>query len=99
MRTALAALRFAAQLSVDISCKANVDMARTASQEVSALKFVVAPAAPTCYLVVKTYATLRKIFPEEWQQCQEAMEAKFESLKIFAHRWGIAGKYLSFQSS
>ncbi|KAI0151224.1 hypothetical protein BJ166DRAFT_384444 [Pestalotiopsis sp. NC0098] len=94
MRTALAALRFAAQLSVDISCKANVDMARTASQEVSALKFVVAPAAPTCYLVVKTYATLRKIFPEEWQQCQEAMEAKFESLKIFAHRWGIAEKMM-----
>ncbi|KAF7526999.1 hypothetical protein G7054_g10600 [Neopestalotiopsis clavispora] len=94
MKTALAALRFAAQLSVDISCKANVDMQRTASQEVSALKFVVAPAAPTCYLVVKTYATLRKIFPEEWQQCQEAMEAKFESLKIFAHRWGIAEKMM-----
>ncbi|KAK9782782.1 putative Zn(2)-C6 fungal-type domain-containing protein [Seiridium cardinale] len=94
LTTALAALRFAAQLSVDISCKANVDMQRTASQPVSALKFVVAPAAPTCYLVVKTYATLRKIFPEEWQNCQDAMQAKYESLRIFAYRWGIAEKMM-----
>lgn len=92
LRTALTALRFAAQLSVDISCKANVDMLNTAADKGGALKFVSAPAPPTCYLAVRTYATLRKIFPEEWQTCQAAMEAKYESLRIFARRWGIAGR-------
>lgn len=94
LRTALAALRFAAQLSVDISCKANVDMQKTAAEKGGALKFVVAPAAPTCYLVVRTYASLRRIFPEEWETCQAAMESKYESLRIFARRWGIAGTSL-----
>ncbi|KAH8200117.1 hypothetical protein TruAng_005738 [Truncatella angustata] len=93
--TAMAALRFAAQISVDISCKANVDVAKTMSQDMTALKFVVAPAAPTCYLVVKTLNSVRKIFPEEWARCQEDMRAKYDSLKVFAHRWGIAGKTLS----
>lgn len=91
---ALAALRFAAQLSTDISCKVNEDIRRTASDEGAALKYIVAPAAPTCYLVVRTYASLRRIFPEEWEHCQEAMVDKYESLVFFSQRWGIAGKLL-----
>ncbi|KAI1850552.1 hypothetical protein JX265_004262 [Neoarthrinium moseri] len=89
---ALAALRFAAQLSTDISCKVNADIKR--GEEGVALKYIVAPAAPTCYLVVKTYASLRRIFPEEWDHCQEAMVDKFESLRFFSYRWGIAEKMM-----
>jgi hypothetical protein len=91
LKTALAALRFAAQMSTDISCKVNAELKAT-GEEVASIKYLVAPAAPTCYFVVMTYASLRRIYPEEWEHCQEAIVDKFESLRYFSYRWGIAGK-------
>lgn len=91
LKTALAALRFAAQMSTDISCRVNAEV-KDKGEEVAAIKYLVAPAAPTCYFVVMTYASLRRIYPEEWEHCQEAIRDKYESLRFFSYRWGIAGK-------
>ncbi|ORY68808.1 uncharacterized protein BCR38DRAFT_139283 [Pseudomassariella vexata] len=90
LTTALTALRFAMKMSTDISCKMNGDIAR----EVNSVRYLAAPAAPTCYLVVMAYAGLRKVFPEQWDQCQIAMMEKYESLKFFSYRWGIAEKIM-----
>lgn len=51
-------------------------------------------AAPTCFLVVKVYTGLRTICPEEYQKCQDAIMDKYQSLKIFRCRWGIAGTFI-----
>lgn len=91
LKTALAALRFAAQMSTDISCKVNAELASLG--EVTVVKYLVAPAAPTCFFVVMTYASLRRIFPEEWHHCHQAMVDKYESLRFFSRRWGVAGEY------
>lgn len=87
--TALAALRFAMQLSVDISCRLNDDI-RSAPRP--SLAVLCAPAAPTCYLVIVAFAGLRRIFPEERERCEHAIGEKFESLWLFSRRWGIAGE-------
>ncbi|KAK6865021.1 hypothetical protein PG995_001549 [Apiospora arundinis] len=88
LRTALAALRFAAQMSSDITCKMNIE-ANTSSQELSCRELA-ALAAPTCYVVVQVYTSLRNIFPHEYQKCQDAIIDKYKSLKFFRCRWGIA---------
>ncbi|KAK8114167.1 hypothetical protein PG999_006236, partial [Apiospora kogelbergensis] len=89
LRTALAALRFAAQMSSDITCKMNIEFSRS-DQELSCRELA-ALAAPTCYVVVEVYTTLRNIFPQEYQKCQDAILDKYKSLKFFRCRWGIAG--------
>lgn len=91
LRTALAALRFAAQMSSDITCKMNIE-ANTSSQELSCRELA-ALAAPTCYVVVQVYTSLRNIFPHEYQKCQDAIIDKYKSLKFFRCRWGIAGTF------
>jgi hypothetical protein len=90
LNTAVTALRFAAQMSTDISCKINGDL--KGASEGEAIKYLAAPAAPTCYLVVLAYSSMSKIYPEEWNHCQEAIVEKYESLRFFSYRWGIAGK-------
>ncbi|KAK8032948.1 hypothetical protein PG991_002346 [Apiospora marii] len=89
LRTALAALRFAAQLSSDITCKMNNEVSAP-DKELSCRELAVL-AAPTCFLVVKVYTGLRNICPEEYQKCQDAILDKYKSLNIFKCRWGIAG--------
>ncbi|KAK7952277.1 uncharacterized protein PG986_008005 [Apiospora aurea] len=91
LRTALAALRFAAQLSSDITCKMNSEITDP-EQELSCRELAVL-AAPTCFLVVKVYTGLRIICPEEYQKCQDAILDKYKSLKFFRCRWGIAGTF------
>ncbi|KAK7969419.1 hypothetical protein PG988_008492 [Apiospora saccharicola] len=93
LRTALAALRFAAQLSSDITCKMNSEVSAP-DKELSCRELAVL-AAPTCFLVVKVYTGLRSICPEEYQKCQDAILDKYKSLRIFRCRWGIAEKMMS----
>lgn len=89
LRTALAALRFATQMSTDITCKMNAESKATGRE--MTFRELPAPAAPTCYLVVVTYAGLRNISPEDHSKCQAAIVDKYDSLKFFGQRWGIAG--------
>ncbi|KAI0838757.1 hypothetical protein F5Y06DRAFT_43649 [Hypoxylon sp. FL0890] len=91
MRTALAALRFACKMSTDISCKLNADF--EAAPKSPAL--LSAPAGATCYLVIVAFASLCRIFPDERDVCQGNIAEKFESLKLFSFRWGIAEKMMS----
>ncbi|KAK8048742.1 hypothetical protein PG994_010472 [Apiospora phragmitis] len=93
LTTALAALRFAAQLSSDITCKMNSEITNS-DQELSCRELAVL-AAPTCFLVVKVYTGLRNICPEEYQKCQDAILDKYKSLTLFRCRWGIADKLMS----
>jgi hypothetical protein len=88
---ALHALKFASKLSTDISCKMNAELAG----EIDTVKYLSAPAAPTCYLVIVAYTGLQKVLPEDVAYSQTVMYEKFESLKFFSHRWGIAGEWYS----
>ncbi|KAF3058084.1 hypothetical protein GL218_05863 [Daldinia childiae] len=92
LSTAIAALRFACKMSTDISCKLNANFESTAPRSPALL---CAPAGATCYLVIQAYAALRRIFPEERDDCEANIEEKFESLKLFSFRWGIAEKMMS----
>ncbi|KAH8671313.1 hypothetical protein BX600DRAFT_434431 [Xylariales sp. PMI_506] len=94
LTTAIAALRFAAQMSTDISCKVNADILSKGINESNTIRCLVAPAAPTCYFVVRTYVSLRRIFPDEWQHCHDALVDKYESLRLFSYRWGIAERMM-----
>ncbi|OTA70102.1 hypothetical protein K449DRAFT_427612, partial [Hypoxylon sp. EC38] len=38
---------------------------------------------------------LRRIFPEERGECEENIAEKFESLRLFSFRWGLAEKMMS----
>lgn len=67
----------------------NIEFSRS-DQELSCRELA-ALAAPTCYVVVEVYTTLRNIFPQEYQKCQDAILDKYKSLKFFRCRWGIAG--------
>ncbi|KAI0849284.1 hypothetical protein F5Y00DRAFT_269598 [Daldinia vernicosa] len=89
--TAVAALRFACKMSTDISCKLNANFGSAPRSPA----FLCAPAGATCYLVIQAYAALRRIFPEERDECEANIEEKFESLKLFSFRWGIAEKMMS----
>ncbi|KAI1662817.1 hypothetical protein F4813DRAFT_342039 [Daldinia decipiens] len=89
--TAMAALRFACKMSTDISCKLNANFGSAPRSPA----FLCAPAGATCYLVIQAYAALRRIFPEERAECEANIEEKFESLKLFSFRWGIAEKMMS----
>ncbi|KAI1085050.1 hypothetical protein F5B20DRAFT_129248 [Whalleya microplaca] len=90
LETALAALRFACKMSTDISCKVN------ASYQASKRSPVVlcAPAGATCYLVIIVYASFCRIFPEESNERQTDIAEKFESLRLFSSRWGIAERMM-----
>ncbi|OTA85774.1 hypothetical protein M434DRAFT_159221 [Hypoxylon sp. CO27-5] len=87
LSTALAALRFACKMSTDISCKLNADFEAAPRSPL----MLSAPAAGTCYLVIVAFASLRRIFPEERGECEENIAEKFESLRLFSFRWGLAG--------
>ncbi|KAI1465933.1 uncharacterized protein F4812DRAFT_89202 [Daldinia caldariorum] len=89
--TALAALRFACKMSTDISCKLNANFGSAPRSPV----YLCAPAGATCYLVIQAYAAIRRIFPEEMAECEKDIEEKFESLRLFSFRWGIAEKMMS----
>ena len=52
---------------------------------------IAAPAGATCYSVIVAFAGLERIFPSERVQCRQAIAEKFESLRLFSLRWGIAG--------
>lgn len=100
LTTALAALRFACKLSTDISCKINQNIDTTSSTRSSvgsgsgvddSLAILAAPAGATCYSVIVAFAGFSRIFPHEREECAEAIAEKFESLRLFSHRWGIAG--------
>lgn len=90
LRTALAALRFACKMSTDISCKVNADFERAPRSPA----LLCAPAGNTCFYVILAFASLRRIFPGERDECEANIAEKFESLKLFSFRWGIAGQYL-----
>ncbi|KAI1091003.1 hypothetical protein F5B19DRAFT_503417 [Rostrohypoxylon terebratum] len=85
--TALAALRFACKMSTDISCKINAEYGAAPKSPAQ----LCAPAGATCYLVILTFASLGRIFPEERAECLQNIAEKFESLTLFSFRWGIAG--------
>ncbi|KAI8629953.1 hypothetical protein F5Y19DRAFT_474898 [Xylariaceae sp. FL1651] len=90
LNVALAALRFACQMSTDISCKINENF-DTASRSPAVL---CAPAGATCYMVILAFSSISRIFPEESLKCQEAITEKFESLWLFSFRWGLAEKMM-----
>lgn len=94
IKTALAALRFACQMSTDISCKLNADFGAAPRSPAQ----LCAPAGATCYFVISTFASLRRIFPAERARCEENIAEKFESLTLFSYRWGIAGSLFLFFS-
>lgn len=87
LSTAVAALRFACKMSTDISCKVNADYDRAPRSPA----LLCAPAGNTCYFVILAYASLCRCFPDEQDECQAYIAEKFESLKLFSFRWGIAG--------
>ncbi|KAI0137865.1 hypothetical protein F4776DRAFT_88702 [Hypoxylon sp. NC0597] len=87
LSTALAALQFACKMSTDISCKLNADFEAAPRSPL----FLSAPAGGTCYLVILAFASLCRIFPERRDECEENIAEKFESLKLFSFRWGLAG--------
>ncbi|KAI2467050.1 hypothetical protein F4781DRAFT_433810 [Annulohypoxylon bovei var. microspora] len=91
LSTALAALRFACKMSTDISCKLNANYNNAAKSPAQ----LCAPAGATCYLVILTFASLYRIFPEERAECQANIAEKFESLALFSFRWGIAEKMMA----
>ncbi|KAI1389654.1 uncharacterized protein F4822DRAFT_207374 [Hypoxylon trugodes] len=91
LKTALAALRFACQMSTDISCKLNADFEATPRSPA----LLCAPAGATCYFVIVFYSSACRIFPEEYDKCQANIAEKFESLRLFSFRWGIAEKMMS----
>ncbi|KAI1765138.1 hypothetical protein GGR53DRAFT_529943 [Hypoxylon sp. FL1150] len=92
LSTAVAALRFACKMSTDISCKVNADYDRGTPRSPALL---CAPAGNTCYFVILAYASLCRCFPDEQDECQANIAEKFESLKLFSYRWGIAEKMMS----
>ncbi|KAI1637019.1 hypothetical protein F4809DRAFT_650167 [Biscogniauxia mediterranea] len=94
LSTALAALRFACQMSTDISCKVNreYESSRPVPRSPAALA---APAGATCYFVIIAYVSLCRMFPDEYNMFQTAITEKFESLWLFSFRWGIAEKMIS----
>ncbi|XXH03974.1 hypothetical protein Hte_010383 [Hypoxylon texense] len=91
LSTAVAALRFACKMSTDISCKVNADYDRAPRSPA----LLCAPAGNTCYFVILAYASLCRCFPDERDECQANIAEKFESLKLFSFRWGIAEKMMS----
>lgn len=91
LKTALAALRFACKMSTDISCKINADFVKDGDSP-SNVDVLSAPVGATCYLVIIVFSSFRRIFPDENLECQRAIAEKFESLRLFSSRWGIAGK-------
>ncbi|KAI1140272.1 hypothetical protein F5Y05DRAFT_411332 [Hypoxylon sp. FL0543] len=91
VRTALAALRFACKMSTDISCKINEDFEARPRNPAR----LSAPAGATCYLVVLALASMCRIFPEQRAVYEEDIVSKFESLKLFSSRWGLADKMMS----
>ncbi|KAL7622807.1 hypothetical protein AAE478_006486 [Parahypoxylon ruwenzoriense] len=100
LATALAALRFACKMSTDISCKVNADYEAAAAtagaeQKSKSPAYLCAPAGATCYLVIQAFASLGRIFPAERADCEANIAEKFESLKLFSFRWGIAEKMMS----
>ncbi|KAI5926898.1 hypothetical protein F4810DRAFT_416187 [Camillea tinctor] len=94
LSTALAALRFACQMSTDISCKVNkgYESSRPVPRSPAALA---APAGATCYFVILAYVSLCRMFPDEYNIFQGAITEKFESLYLFSFRWGIAEQMIS----
>ena len=63
------------------------------SNDNGSLAVLAAPAGATCYSVIVAFAGLERIFPAERAECREAIAEKFESLRLFSLRWGIAGEY------
>ncbi|KAI5860124.1 hypothetical protein GGS23DRAFT_614288 [Durotheca rogersii] len=98
LATALAALRFACKMSTDILCKLNRDYARVAASSPpprryrhrSSPAYLCAPAPATCYLVILALAGLGRVCPAEAPACEAIIADKFETLRIFSFRWGIA---------
>ncbi|KXJ90938.1 hypothetical protein Micbo1qcDRAFT_68198 [Microdochium bolleyi] len=93
LRIALAALRFACKMSTDISCKINAEY-MLGGDNSSNVDVLSAPVGATCYLVIIVFSSFRRIFPDENLECQRAIAEKFESLRLFSSRWGIAEKMM-----
>ncbi|KAH9906797.1 hypothetical protein F4778DRAFT_596973 [Xylariomycetidae sp. FL2044] len=91
LRMAMAALRFACQMSTDISCKINAEYVGQPQDPVT----LCAPAGATCYLVIVAFSRFAQIYPEESEGWQKAIAEKFESLQLFSFRWGIAEKMMA----
>ena len=62
------------------------------SNDNGSLAVLAAPAGATCYSVIVAFAGLARIFPAERAECCEAIAEKFESLRLFSLRWGLAGE-------
>ncbi|KAI0012572.1 hypothetical protein F4779DRAFT_41106 [Xylariaceae sp. FL0662B] len=90
VKTALAALRFAAKMSCEVSCKV-VTSYRASDRSPRVL---CAPAGATCYHVIIVYTIFCRIFPEEREARKADIAQKFESLRLFSSRWGIAQKMM-----
>ncbi|KAI0470676.1 hypothetical protein GGR56DRAFT_659984 [Xylariaceae sp. FL0804] len=84
---ALAALRFACQLSFDITCRLY-ERGRRAPGRYTALA---APsAAPSCFWAVVGFAGLSRVFTRDAELMASRIKERFESLEFLGGRWGIA---------
>ncbi|RYP19198.1 hypothetical protein DL765_003513 [Monosporascus sp. GIB2] len=97
LSTAVAALKFACRLSTDISCRVNQHLVNTGTasrREDDPFAVLAAPAGSTCYHVIIAFAGLSRIYPDERERCAEAIAEKFESLRLFSYRWGLADEMI-----
>ncbi|KAI0017478.1 hypothetical protein F4780DRAFT_594549 [Xylariomycetidae sp. FL0641] len=84
---ALMALRFASQMSVDITCRLYDRVARLPDE----FPTLAAPsAAPCCFLATLGAVGLARVFTEDARLMASRIKQRFEGLESFSSRWGIA---------
>lgn len=89
---ALAALKFACQIGIDIACRLYERLARNPGRGHT----VTAPSAATsCYLTVRGFAERWRFYPEESEYLDGQIRDRFESLHFFSGRWAIAESIMS----
>ncbi|KAK7914055.1 hypothetical protein PG985_011758 [Apiospora marii] len=89
---ALAALKFACQIGIDIACRLYERLARNPGRGHT----VTAPSAATsCYLTCRGFAERWRFYPEEAEYLDGQIRDRFESLQFFSGRWAIAESIMS----
>ncbi|KAK7987184.1 hypothetical protein PG988_002172 [Apiospora saccharicola] len=89
---ALAALKFACQIGIDIACRLYERLARNPGRGHT----VTAPSAATsCYLTCRGFAERWRFYPEEAEYLDGQIRERFESLQFFSGRWAIAESIMS----
>ncbi|KAK6829614.1 hypothetical protein PG987_010198 [Apiospora arundinis] len=89
---ALAALKFACQIGIDIACRLYERLARNPGRGHT----VTAPSAATsCYLTCRGFAERWRFYPEESEYLDGQIRDRFESLHFFSGRWAIAESIMS----